>query len=69
MKIKYALKVCLVFAVITCLLPTSFAGSKAESDDTEYFAVFMEGKKIGPVTEPCSVRRLLALTWQGHSQI
>ena len=47
MKIKHALKVYLVFAVITCLLSTSFAGSKADSDDTEYFAVYMEGKKIG----------------------
>jgi len=47
MKIKYALSVCLVFAVITCLFSTSLAVSKAESDDTEYFAVFMEGKKVG----------------------
>jgi hypothetical protein len=47
MKIKCALNVCLVFAVITCLISTSFAGSKTDSDDTEYFAVFMESKKIG----------------------
>ncbi|MHC4204855.1 MAG: transglutaminase-like domain-containing protein [Planctomycetota bacterium] len=43
MKIKYDLKVCLVFALITCLLSTSFA----DSDDKEYFAIYMEGKKIG----------------------
>jgi len=47
MKIKCALNVCLVFAVITCLFSTSFAGSNAESDEKEYFAVFMEGKKVG----------------------
>jgi len=47
MKIKCALNIFLVFAVITCQISTSFAGSNAESDDTEYFAVFMEGKKVG----------------------
>lgn len=47
MKNKCALNVWLVFAVIACLICPSFAGSKAESDDKEYFAVFMEGKKIG----------------------
>ena len=47
MKIKYALNVWVVFALITCLFSTSFAGSEADSDDTEYFAVYMEGKKIG----------------------
>ena len=39
MKIRYIFVVCLVLAV---------AGlSKAGSEETEYFAVFMEGKKIG----------------------
>jgi len=47
MKIKYALSVCSVFAVIACLISTSSAGSKAVSDETEYLAVFMEGKKVG----------------------
>jgi hypothetical protein len=47
MKIKYALSVCSVFAVIACLISTRLASSKAESDDTEYFAVFMEEKKVG----------------------
>jgi len=47
MKIKYALNVCLVFSVITCLICPGFAGTGADSDDTEYLAVFMEGKKIG----------------------
>jgi len=47
MEIKHALNVFLVFAVITCLFSTSFAGSKADSNETEYLAVFMENKKIG----------------------
>ncbi|MBN2593830.1 MAG: transglutaminase domain-containing protein [Sedimentisphaerales bacterium] len=47
MKNKCALNVWLVFAVIACLICPSFAGSEADSDDKEYFAVFMEGKKIG----------------------
>ena len=47
MKIKYALSVCCIFAIIACLTCTSSAGSKAVSDETEYFAVFMEGKKAG----------------------
>ena len=47
MKIKYALSVCSVFAVIACLTSTSSAGSMAVSDETEYLAVFMEGKKVG----------------------
>jgi hypothetical protein len=47
MKNKCALNVWLVFAVITCLISPSFAGSKADSEEKEYFAVFMEGKKIG----------------------
>jgi hypothetical protein len=47
MKNKCALNVWLVFAVITCLICPGFAGSKADSEEKEYFAVFMEGKKIG----------------------
>ena len=51
MKIKCALSVCCIFTVIACLISTSSAGSKAESDETEYFAVFMEGKKVGYAIE------------------
>ncbi len=51
MKIKYAQNVFLFFAVIACLISTSLAGSKVESDDTEYLAVFMEGKKVGHAVE------------------
>jgi hypothetical protein len=47
MKIKRTLSVCSIVAVITCLFSTSFAGSNAELDEKEYFAVFMEGKKVG----------------------
>ena len=47
MKIKYALSVCYIFAVIACLTCPSPAGSKAVADETEYFAVFMEEKKVG----------------------
>ena len=50
MKIKYALSVCLFFAVIACL-----AGSKAVADETEYLAVFMEGKKVGYAIETRTV--------------
>jgi hypothetical protein len=55
MKIKYALSVCCIFAVIACLTCTSSAGSKAESDETEYYAVFMEGKKVGHAVESRAV--------------
>ncbi|HCO93440.1 MAG TPA: hypothetical protein DIU00_05730 [Phycisphaerales bacterium] len=47
MKIKDALSVCFVFAVIACLTGPCPAGSKAAEDETEYLAVFMEGKKVG----------------------
>ena len=47
MKIKYALSFCCIFAVIACLISTSSAGSEAVSDETEYLAIFMEGKKVG----------------------
>lgn len=39
MRIQYIFVVCLVLAVASL--------SKADSEETEYFAVFMEGKKIG----------------------
>jgi hypothetical protein len=55
MKIKYAPNVFLFFAIIVCLISTSLAGSKAESDDTEYLAVFMEGKKVGHAVETRTV--------------
>ena len=47
MKIKCALSVCYIFAVIACLTCPSPAGSKAVADETEYLAIFMEGKKVG----------------------
>jgi len=47
MKIKCALSVCSIFVLIACLTFPCSAGSKAESDETEYLAVFMEGKKVG----------------------
>jgi len=47
MKIKYALSVCSMFVLIACLTSACLASSKAESDETEYFAIFMEGKKVG----------------------
>ena len=51
MKIKYAQNFCRIFAVITCLISTSLA----ESDEAEYLAVFMEGKKIGHAVETRTV--------------
>jgi hypothetical protein len=47
MKIKHALNIWLVFAIVTCLISTSFA----DSDEAEYLAVFMEGKKVGHAVE------------------
>jgi len=47
MKIKCALSVCSIFVLIACLTFPCSAGSKADSDETEYLAVFMEGKKVG----------------------
>jgi hypothetical protein len=55
MKMKYVRSVCLIFAAIACLISTTLAGSKAESDETEYLAVFMEGKKIGYALESRAV--------------
>lgn len=55
MKIKYALSVFLIFTLIACLLPTTLAGSKSEADETEYLAVFMEGKKVGYAIESRAV--------------
>jgi hypothetical protein len=51
MKIKYALNIFSIFMVITCLISTTLAGSKSESDEMEYLAVFMEGKKVGYAIE------------------
>jgi hypothetical protein len=51
MKIKNALNIWLVFAVVTCLISTSLAGS----DEKEYLAVFMEGKKVGHAVETRTV--------------
>jgi hypothetical protein len=51
MEIKHALKISLIFAIFAGLVPTTSAGSKADSDETEYLAVFMEGKKVGHAVE------------------
>jgi len=51
MKIKCTFSVYLVFAVITCLISTSLA----DSDEKEYLAVFMEGKKVGYAIETRTV--------------
>jgi hypothetical protein len=55
MKIKYALSCFFIFVVIACLVPTTLASSKADSDETEYLAVFMEGKKVGHAIETRTV--------------
>jgi len=47
MKILYVFSICLFLAIIALPASTSSAGSKSGSDQTEYFAVFMEGKKVG----------------------
>jgi hypothetical protein len=55
MEIKHALKISLIFAIFACLVPTTLAGPKADSDETEYLAVFMEGKKVGHAVETRTV--------------
>jgi hypothetical protein len=55
MKIKYALNIFSIFVVIACLISATLAGSKPESDETEYLAVFMEGKKVGYAVESRAV--------------
>jgi hypothetical protein len=55
MNIKYALNICVVFAVIACLTAPCPADSKADSDEAEYLAVFMEGKKVGYAIETRAV--------------
>jgi len=47
MRIRYVVNMCLVFVVFACPTSTISAGPKAGLDQTEYFAVFMEGKKVG----------------------
>ncbi|MEJ2701870.1 MAG: transglutaminase-like domain-containing protein [Sedimentisphaerales bacterium] len=47
MKLRPVLSVYLVFSVIVCAAPIVSARSAEASDENEYFAVFMEGKKIG----------------------
>ena len=46
MKVRPVLSICLVLSVIVCARAVP-ARSAEVSDDNEYFAVFMEGKKIG----------------------
>ncbi len=47
MRIRRVLGICLVLAIVSCPTYTSSAGSEAVSGQTEYFAVFMEAKKVG----------------------
>ena len=55
MKIKYALNVFSIFLIVACVVPATLAGSKADSDKTDYLAVFMEGKKVGHAIESRTV--------------
>jgi hypothetical protein len=47
MEIRHVLNVSLAFVVIVCLTHSASAGASADPNETEYFAVFMEGKKVG----------------------
>jgi Transglutaminase-like superfamily len=47
MEIRHVLSVFSAFAVIVCLTYCASAGASADPNETEYFAVFMEGKKVG----------------------
>ncbi len=47
MAIRCIFNICLVFVAFVCLPNSSLAGPKVVSDETEYLAVFMEGKKVG----------------------
>ncbi|MEK7995423.1 MAG: transglutaminase-like domain-containing protein [Planctomycetota bacterium] len=47
MAIRRIFDICVAFLVFGCLTCPSLAGSKVVSDETEYLAVFMEGKKVG----------------------
>lgn len=47
MRIRRIFTLCLVFVTLGSLSLPSEAGSKAVSDETEYLAVYMEGKKVG----------------------
>ena len=47
MKIWNVLDIGLLLMIVICTAHAGSAASKAASDETEYFAVFMEGKKIG----------------------
>jgi hypothetical protein len=47
MEIRRILSIGVVFLALVCLTHLSSAGSKVVSDETEYLAMFMEGKKVG----------------------
>ena len=55
MRIRCVRSICLIFAVIVCPISATLADSKAVSDETEYFAVFMEGKKVGHAVQSRAV--------------
>ena len=47
MEIRRLINIYVLFVVIACLTYSASVRSQAVSDETEYFAVFMEGKKAG----------------------
>jgi len=55
MKIKYILTFYLILSVISHMTFPALAGSKVDSEETEYFAVFMEGKKVGHTVQTRTV--------------
>ena len=55
MAIRRVFSICLVFVVFGWLAYPSLAGSKVVSDETEYLAVYMEGKKVGYAIQSRSV--------------
>jgi len=47
MEIRGAFRVFWVFVTTVCLAQTTSATAKSDSDHTQYFAVFVEGRKVG----------------------
>lgn len=55
MKVRHILCVCLMFLTTAWPTSTGFAEPKSALDETEYFAVFMEGKKVGHAVQTRTV--------------
>lgn len=55
MKFRYVLTIYFLLALVISSTHTVLAGSNADSDDKEFLAVFMEGKKIGYAIESRAV--------------